>query len=73
MPCLTIFRGDWPVMSRPARLTRPLLGLSSPVQILMKVVLPAPFWPITARRSPSSRLKLMPLATTSPPKARVKS
>ncbi|MNP28130.1 hypothetical protein D3C76_1210800 [compost metagenome] len=73
MPRRTIFLGEWPVMSLPAKRTLPLPGLSRPVQMLMKVVLPAPFWPITARRSPCSRLKLMPFATTRPPKASVRS
>jgi hypothetical protein len=41
-------------MSSPSKITRPWLGGKSPLIRLKKVVLPAPFGPITARSSPAA-------------------
>src|SRR5262247_3778999 len=41
-------------MSSPKKSTRPAVGGKSPVMALKSVVLPAPFAPITARRSPAA-------------------
>ena len=68
-PRCTMRRGAMPVTSRPSKKTLPDVGLRKPVQRLMNVVLPAPFWPITARRSPACNSKLMLSATTTAPNA----
>src|SRR5581483_10508609 len=54
MPRRAIRCGGRPVISSPARKTRPALGARSPESRLMSVVLPAPLGPITAWISPSS-------------------
>ncbi|KAG1605780.1 hypothetical protein G6F45_014119 [Rhizopus arrhizus] len=69
-PRRKILRGAMAVTSRPSKYTLPLDGARYPVQMLMKVVLPAPFCPITASRSPSCNSNSMLSAATTPPKAR---
>src|SRR5919106_3971360 len=56
------------VMSAPAKRTMPLSGSRFPASWLMKVVLPAPFGPITACVSPSVTSKSMPSHARSAPK-----
>ena len=56
-----------PVMSRPSNTIVPDVGGTSQVSILKKVVLPAPFGPITPRRSPWLTVKSMSLLATRPP------
>src|SRR5262245_1087357 len=56
------------VMSSPANAMRPLSGRSMPASWLMKVVLPAPFGPITACVSPSRTSKSMPSLARRAPK-----
>src|SRR5688572_8425430 len=55
-------------MSSPANTIRPLSGGRLPASWLMKVVLPAPFGPMTACVSPGSTSKLMPSLARSAPK-----
>ena len=69
MPRSAIARGESSVTSLPSKKTRPACGLIKPVHILMNVVLPAPFCPITAKRSPSVSEKSIWSATTTAPKA----
>src|SRR5688572_3243066 len=54
-------------MSSPAKVMRPLSGRRLPASWLMKVVLPAPFGPITACVSPGCTSKLMPSLARSAP------
>src|SRR5687767_1366592 len=56
------------VMSSPAKRTLPESGARLPASWLMKVVLPAPFGPITACVSPSLTSKSMPSHARSAPK-----
>jgi hypothetical protein len=56
------------VMSSAPKRTWPLSGRSSPESCLMKVVLPAPFGPITACVSPSRTSKSTPSVAISAPK-----
>src|SRR5919106_5184436 len=56
------------VMSAPAKRTVPVSGRRFPASWLMKVVLPAPFGPITAWVSPSLTSKSMPSQARSAPK-----
>src|ERR671915_1835843 len=56
------------VMSAPAKRTVPVSGSRLPASWLMKVVLPAPFGPITAWVSPSLTSKSMPSQARSAPK-----
>src|SRR5918999_5379659 len=60
------------VMSVPAKRTLPASGSRLPASWLMKVVLPAPFGPITACVSPSRTSKSMPSHARSAPKVLVK-
>src|SRR5262245_46344516 len=55
-------------MSSPAKCTVPASGRRLPASWLMKVVLPAPFGPITAWVSPSRTSKSMPSQARSAPK-----
>src|SRR6188508_998431 len=55
------------VMSAPAKRTVPASGRRLPASWLMKVVLPAPFGPITACVSPSRTSKSMPSVARSAP------
>src|SRR3954471_3062905 len=55
-------------MSAPAKRTVPESGRRFPASWLMKVVLPAPFGPITACVSPSRTSKSMPSLARSAPK-----
>src|SRR5215470_12093036 len=55
-------------MSSPSSNTCPADGLSAPVMRLTKVVLPAPFGPISARRAPFSKVSSISRATRSAPK-----
>src|SRR6185503_21030779 len=57
------------VMSSPANTMRPASGRRLPASWLMKVVLPAPFGPITACVSPSRTSRSMPSDARSAPKA----
>src|SRR3954469_8071877 len=54
-------------MSAPAKRTVPESGRRFPASWLMKVVLPAPFGPITACVSPSATSKSMPSLARSAP------
>src|SRR5262245_5333705 len=54
-------------MSAPAKRTVPESGRKLPASWLMKVVLPAPFGPITACVSPSTTSKSMPSLARSAP------
>src|SRR4051794_17259844 len=63
MPRLTRPSGGSAVTSVPPSRMRPELGISRPVTRLMKVVLPAPFGPISACRAPTGRWKSMLRAT----------
>src|SRR5919106_6490996 len=56
------------VMSAPAKRTMPLSGSRFPASWLIKVVLPAPFGPMTACVSPSFTSKSMPSHARSAPK-----
>ena len=49
-----LVRRQQPVMSRPSNRIEPEVGAKKPLIRLKKVVLPAPFGPITARSSPGS-------------------
>ena len=51
MPFCEILLGGRPVMSSPLNRMRPLVGRSTPVRQLKKVLLPAPFGPMMARIS----------------------
>ena len=53
-------------MSRPSKWIDPDEGLISQVSILKKVLLPAPFGPMTPRSSPCSREKLISLFARQP-------
>src|SRR6185436_16848004 len=55
-------------MSSPAKRTLPASGRRLPASWLMKVVLPAPFGPMTAWVSPSATSKSMPSVARSAPK-----
>src|SRR6185503_670537 len=59
---------DRTVTSVPAKRTVPASGRRLPASWLMKVVLPAPFGPITACVSPSATSKSMPSLAFSAPK-----
>src|SRR6187455_911791 len=59
---------DRAVMSAPAKRTEPASGRRLPASWLMKVVLPAPFGPITAWVSPSATSKSMPSLAFRAPK-----
>src|SRR3954469_11943259 len=56
------------VTSSPANVMRPLSGRKSPASWPMKVVLPAPFGPMTACVSPSRTSKSMPSVARRAPK-----
>ncbi len=56
------------VKSNPANIICPVLGLHKPVRVLKKVVLPAPFGPISPTRSPCLMVKLMFDSARRPPK-----
>ena len=59
--------GGKAVMSRPFRAMRPVSGGSSPASWEMKVVLPAPFGPITACTSPRrTSISISSLAISAP-------
>ncbi|KRF33623.1 hypothetical protein ASG83_06885 [Yonghaparkia sp. Soil809] len=51
---------DMVVTSLPKRWTAPAVGVTSPAIILNSVVLPAPFGPITPKRSPGSSTREIP-------------
>ena len=59
-------------MSRPAKVTVPASGLSSPVTRLNTVVLPAPFGPMMLTNSPSATLSDSASTAVTPPKRRVR-
>src|SRR5260370_1010197 len=65
-------RATWcglePVMSRPSKTTRPAVGVNRPVTLLNRVVLPAPFGPMSANTSPRLMCRLTLSTATSPPK-----
>src|SRR5574340_898015 len=56
-----------PVTSSPKNRMRPEVGGKSPVTALKRVVLPAPFEPKTARRSPAPTRRLTSASATSAP------
>src|SRR5947199_124843 len=53
-PCAAIRCGARPVNAAPWRVTSPLSARSMPVMMLTKVVMPAPFGPISPRISPAA-------------------
>ena len=59
------------VTSSPKKRTVPDVGGKSPVTQLSNVVLPAPFDPSTARRSPGRTLSVMSVKAASAPKSRL--
>src|SRR5512136_1375417 len=61
MPFLEMSWGGSLLISSPLKTTRPLSGLSMPVIKLNRVVLPAPFGPITATSCPFSTVSCAPL------------
>src|SRR5690349_3728166 len=65
--------GERAVMSPPSNMIRPDDGRSTPVRQLKKVLLPAPFGPMTARISPRCTAKLTLLRAVRPPKRIVRS
>src|SRR5690349_10441474 len=67
-PLRARFGADSSVMSSPAKMIRPASGSRLPASWLMKVVLPAPFGPITAWVSPSRTSKSMPSEARNAPK-----
>src|SRR5687768_15794265 len=58
--------------SIPATTARPLVGASSPVSILMVVVLPAPFGPRNPKISPAFTAKLTAFTAVKSPKLLVR-
>src|SRR5207237_326693 len=58
---------------KPELAALPAVGESSPVRTLNSVVLPAPFGPMTARRSPARTASVTPSKARTPPKVRVRS
>ena len=58
MPFCEIRFGGSPVMSSPSNRMRPEVGRSTPVRQLKKVLLPAPFGPMTARISPRANREI---------------
>ena len=54
------------MMSCPATLTSPLLGVAIPQTMLMSVVLPAPFGPSNARISPRRMSRLTCFSALTP-------
>src|SRR5256885_14022181 len=67
MPSCTRLCGSRPVMSRPSSRMVPAVGRSTPVNMLMIVVLPAPFGPISACRAPFSTESVTSLVAIMPP------
>src|SRR5437868_6405636 len=67
MPSCTRLCGSRPVMSRPPSRMLPVVGRSTPVSMLMIVVLPAPFGPISACRAPFSIESVTSLVAIMPP------
>src|SRR5262252_308653 len=64
-------KANWSWRRMPIRLGRvtlPLVGSNSPVRILMKVDLPAPFGPVTAYRRPAIKVVVTSSNKTRPPK-----
>ena len=56
------------VMSVPRKRIRPVVGRTNPVRTLNRLVLPAPFGPMSATISPRCKAKLTAESATSPPK-----
>src|SRR4051794_26238914 len=71
MPFCEIRFGGSPVISSPSSTIRPEVGRRTPVRQLKKVLLPAPFGPITARISPRATAKSTLLRAVRPPKRTV--
>src|SRR3954464_7507649 len=67
-PRRMMWRGPSPVMSRPSSVMAPESGLRKPVIMLTKVVLPAPFEPISPTRSPAATSSETLSAATTPSK-----
>ena len=67
MPFCEILSDDSPVTSSPLKMMRPLVGRSTPVRQLKKVLLPAPFGPMMAWVLPRSIAKLTLDSAASPP------
>src|SRR5258705_4136378 len=59
-------------MSRPPKRMRPASGLSSPLSWPIKVVLPAPFGPMTAWSSPVGTASVISSDASTPPKRLLK-
>ena len=68
MPLRTIAARLSPVMSSPWKSTLPLSGTMAPDIRLKKVLLPAPFGPITAVSVPCVNFRLTSLVAATPPK-----
>src|SRR5471030_3020164 len=73
MPFCEIILDGKPVMSSPSNRIRPLVGRSTPVRQLKKVLLPAPFGPMMARTSSRLISKLIWESAASPPNRTVNS
>src|SRR5205085_784705 len=71
MPFCEIRLGGSPAMFSPLNRMRPAVGRSTPVRQLNKVLLPAPFGPMTARISPGSTSNETLLSAVKPPKRSV--
>src|SRR5215211_6408060 len=61
--------GEWKSTSRPSRVIRPASRRYAPVRILIRVDLPAPFWPMTACTSPRPTASEAPSRARTPGKA----
>jgi hypothetical protein len=67
IPRFVIACGGSPVMSSSSNSIRPLVGLYTPVSMLKKVVLPAPFGPIRLMVDPRGMVKSTLSTATRPP------
>src|SRR5215217_7521500 len=61
--------GEWKSTSRPSRVIRHASRRYAPVRILIRVDLPAPFWPMTAWTSPRPTVSEAPSRARTPGKA----
>src|SRR6266446_6538955 len=73
IPRCEIRSGESPVMSPPSNRMRPEDGRKTPVRQLKKVLLPAPFAPMTARISSRASSKFIWFSAVSPPNRTVRS
>src|SRR5215212_2749232 len=67
IPRSVIACGGLPVTSSPSKTMRPAVGLYTPVNMLKKVVLPAPFGPIRLTIAARGIVKSTSFVATSPP------